>query len=470
MKIDLGGKPVVPGFIDCHTHFVQMGIDSMAVDLSGARTLGEAMQLMRSAARKRPRGEWVIATGWKESSWANGRFITRADLDGCCPDHPAVAHRVCGHLSSVNSNAISLLGIDSRTPGVEVDASGNLTGILREGAVSVARSATAPDRSMKLKGLAQAIRRAHSLGVTSVHDNGECSDLDVYLAELKAEKLGVRVWFNVPSSALDSMIAKSLPMADRSDWLRLGGLKVFSDGALGARTAALSEPYLDDPGNRGIFVHERDELEQIVSKANSAGIQLAIHAIGDEGISLAISSLAAALAENPRGDARHRIEHLELPRRAHLRDMRKLKIIASMQPNFVGEWGSPNGMYCARLGEKRAALSNPFREVLRARVRLVFGSDCMPFSPMYGIHSAVNAPYPAQRISVLDALRAYSRDAAFASFEERVKGTVSPGKFADLAVLSADPFSEPSRISSVQVVKTIVGGTVVFERPDATRR
>lgn len=469
LRIDLGGKAVVPGFIDCHTHFIQMGIDSMAVELSRAPTLREALELMRSAARKIPRGEWVVGTAWDESGWTNGRFITRSDLDACCPDHPAVAHRVCGHLSSVNSNAISSLGIHPGTPGAEVDASEDLTGILREDAVSIARSATVPDESTKLKGLARATKRAHSLGVTSIHDNGEAGDFAVYLDALRAGKLGVRVWFNTPSSTLDSRIAMPLSTGHGSDWLKLGGLKVFSDGALGARTAAVSEPYQDDSGNRGMFVHERDELQRIVSKANNAGIQLAIHAIGDEGISLAISSLAAGLAENPRRDARHRIEHLELPHRSHLRDMHRLKIIASMQPNFVGEWGGPNGLYSARLGEKRAAMSNPFRDVLRARVRLVFGSDCMPFSPMYGIHSAVNAPYPAQRVSVADAVEAYTRSAAFASFEEQVKGTITPGKLADLVVLSADPFSESARMSSIRVVRTIIGGRVVFER-SATMR
>jgi hypothetical protein len=462
-KYDLGGKAVLPGFIDCHTHFIQMGVDSMNVDLSRTRTLDEAMSLLRESSKKIPEGEWVIGTGWKETGWKDARFITAKDLDECCPKHPVVAHRVCGHMSTVNSMAMSLLGIGAKTPDVELDPSGRPTGILRESAVSIARAATAPDRAKRLKGLALAIRKAHSLGVTSVHDNGDAKDLGIYRACERAGKLGVRVWYNTPSANLRSMLSMSVSTGIGSEFLKLGGLKVFCDGALGARTAALTEPYADDPSNKGMFVHDRAELEEIVSEAHGAEIQLAIHAIGDAGIDVALSSIRSAMDKNPRRDHRHRIEHLELPSPAHLEEMRRLKIIASMQPNFIGEWGGTEGMYVSRLGTKRASSNNPFREVLRSKVKLVFGSDCMPFSPTYGIHSAVNAPYDAQRISVLDAVAAYTRDAAYASFEERLKGTLAVGKLADFVVLSADPFSAPEQISSIKVVKTVVGGEVVFE-------
>lgn len=463
-KYDLGGKVVIPGFIDSHTHFVNMGVNMMNVDLMGSKSLDDALGKMKAGAKKAAPGEWVIGAGWMESRWSDGRFITRDDLDACCPDHPAVAHRICMHMSSVNSRAIELLGLDSKMPGVESDASGRLTGILKESAMEAVTSATAPDRSRMAKALSVAMKRAHALGVTSVQDNGLSEHLAVYQSAERSGKLGVRVTFNVPSTCLDSMRSLSLSSGLGSDLLRVGGVKIFCDGALGARTAALSEPYADDPGNKGMFMQDSKAFDDMVTKANEADIQLVIHAIGDMGIERTISSMESALKESPKRDLRHRIEHLELPSVKHLRRMRKSRLVASMQPNFVGEWGGTNGMYYSRLGERRAIRNNPFREVLDAGVKMVFGSDCMPFSPLYGIVSAVSAPHEAQRITAEEAISAYTRDAAFASFEERSKGTITPGKHADLVVLSSDPFSSMESLRVTTVLKTVIGGDVVYER------
>jgi predicted amidohydrolase YtcJ len=463
-RYDLGGRAVVPGFIDSHTHFIQMGLDSMSVDLSQTRSLDEALSAIRTAAQKTAEGEWVVATSWKESGWKGGRFITRKDLDSCSTKHPVVAHRVCGHMSSVNALAIKELGIGPKTPDVEVDASGNLTGVLTESAVVIARNAIVPTRSKKLKGLMMAIRKAHSLGVTSIHDNGQSEDFGIFRDAEVAGRLSVRIWFNTPAQDLSHLSALSITPGIGSEWLRIGGVKVFCDGALGARSAAVSEAYADDPDNKGMFVHEGSEFENIVCKANESGMQLAIHAIGDEGIQRTIDAIETALSDHPRKDHRHRIEHLELPSRAHLARMRKLKVIASMQPNFVGEWGGTDGMYLSRLGPERTAWNNPFREVLNARVRMVFGSDCMPMSPLYGIRSAVHAPHASQRVSVEAAMSAYTDQAAFASFDERSKGVLSEGRLADFVVLSDDPFTDPGSLRRVKVLKTIVGGNVVYER------
>ena len=463
-RIDLGGRTVVPGFIDSHTHFISMGVDMMTIDLSKARSVDEALRLMKEGTGKIPEGEWVVGANWKESGWTEGRFINKVDLDATCPKHPAVAHRVCGHMSSVNSMAMDLLGIGPKTPDVDLNSSGEPTGILLESAVSIVRKATAPDKRKKMRGLLLAMKKAHSLGITSVQDNGEASHFATYREAEVSGRLGVRVWFNTPSSDLDSRLRLFVPTGVGSPFLKLGGVKVFCDGALGARTAALSDPFSDDRGNKGVFVHARDDLDRIVAETNEADIQLAIHAIGDAGIGVAIGSIASALKKHPRRDHRHRIEHLELPTAAHLEKMRRLKLIASMQPNFVGEWGGTDGMYISRLGKARASRNNPFNEVLRAKVRLVFGSDCMPISPLYGIHSAVNALYPAQRIPVHEAVAAYTREAAYASFEEGCKGTIAEGKYADFAVLSGDPFEDQDKISSTGVLKTVIGGDIVFER------
>ncbi|MCU0860254.1 MAG: amidohydrolase [Thermoplasmata archaeon] len=469
-KYDLGGKAVIPGFIDAHTHFIQMGVDSLSVDLSGTKSVDEALSLMKAAASKTPEGDWVIGTNWRESCWADGRFITGKDLDECCPRHPAVAHRICGHLSSLNRRAVSEVGLNAKTPDVDVDPSGSLTGIVRESAVGLVRTATSPTPMRRAKGLAVATKRAHSLGVTSIHENGTAQDLRVFIEAERSGKLWVRVRFNIPSQHLDSIVSAGLSSGLGSDWLRIGGVKIFCDGALGARSAALSRPFADDPGNKGMFVHERKVLDEMTREANASGMQLVVHAIGDEGIDVAISSIEAALQENPRRDHRHRIEHLELPTRDHIARMRRLGLIASMQPNFVGEWGGINGMYYDRLGPERAARNNPFGEVLGAKVRLAFGSDCMPFSPPYGITSAMRAPHELQRLSAEQAISAYTRDAAFAGFDEGIKGTLTEGKYADFAVLSSDPMAEPETVDGMIVVKTVLNGEVVFDRTVARRR
>jgi len=468
-KVDLGGRLVIPGFTDCHTHFIQMGVDSLSVDLSKTRSLDEAVMMMRSASERIPDGEWVIGTAWIESRWERGRFIRRKDLDRACPRHPAVAHRICGHLSSVNSRAIEALGIGEGVAGVETDASHRLTGILRESAVGIVRSATAPDARKRAKGLQAAVRKAQSLGVTSVQDNGSACDFGVYQAAERKGGLGVRVWFNVPATELGSMRALSVSTGLGSEMLKIGGLKVFCDGALGARTAALTQPYEDDPGNKGMFVHDREEFQDIVSRASEGGIQVAIHAIGDSGIDLALRSISEALSGCRRSDHRHRIEHLELPSRRHITRMRRLGVLASMQPNFVGEWGGINGMYYSRLGPRRAARNNPFREVLDAGVNLLFGSDCMPFSPIYGIHSAVNAPHKSQRLRAEEAVAAYTRDASLGSFEEGFKGRLRKGMAADFIVLSRDIFATPSEISEARVLKTVLAGEVVYDVARAKR-
>jgi predicted amidohydrolase YtcJ len=474
-KLNLEERIVIPGFIDSHTHFLQMGLDRYSADLSGVRSLKEALALLASVAKRTPEGQWVIGTNWAEGAWPDGRYITKADLDNCCPKHPVVAYRVCLHLCSVNSRAIEQAGIDKHTPGAVTTPSGKLTGVMKESALGVVYDAIPMSEEMRLKVLFSAVKRAHSVGVTSIHDNGDVGaaynggtgNLRTYQTAERMGKLLVRVRFNTPSSDLDHLLKLNISSGLGSEWLSLGGLKVFCDGGIGARTAALSEPYADDPGNKGVFVHDKKNLDDIVARASEGNIQLVIHAIGDMGIEAAISSIEKALDKVPRYNHRHRIEHLSLPSPEHLKRMRRLGLIASMQPNFVAPFTGVGGMYQERLGPERARRNNPLADVLRARIRMAFGSDCMPMAPLLGIMCAANAAHSSQRITVKQATAAYTVDAAYAGFDETRKGTISVGKVADFVVLSNDPFVNPRNVQSTKVVQTVVAGRVVF---DAAKR
>ncbi|MEE9236807.1 MAG: amidohydrolase family protein, partial [Thermoplasmata archaeon] len=241
--------------------------------------------------------------------------------------------------------------------------------------------------------------------------------------------------------------------------LRLGPIKAFLDGSLGARTAALLQDFEDEPGNPGRLMGSEEEMFKLIREAAGAGFQLALHAIGDSGIEVALRGLSRVDCEGKR----HRIEHLELPSDENLRVAKRLGIVASMQPNFIGKWGRPGGLYEERLGVERMRCNNPLRLVLDEGIQLAFGSDHMPFSPLFGVHWAVNAPFENQRLSVEEALRCYTHTPAYASFEEGLKGTIEPGKLADLVVLEKDPLQYAERIEEIPVYMTIFDGRIVYE-------
>jgi len=251
-------------------------------------------------------------------------------------------------------------------------------------------------------------------------------------------------------------------------WLRLGAIKTWSDGSLGAYTAALGEPYAGRPGEKGMLLHAQHELGDILATAHRVGFQTATHALGDEAIRRVLQVLEDVQSRFPRRDARHRIEHFELPDEDILRRTKAAGVIASAQPNFIGQWSGPGDVYETRLGPGRAAGNNPYRRILRERIPLCFGSDGMPYGPLYGVHWAVNGFHADQRLSVEEAVRAYTYGGAYASFEASEKGTLSPGKLADFVVLDGDPFGESERIARMRVASTWVGGTRAF--PNASKR
>ncbi len=463
--IDAGWRVVLPGFIDAHAHFAIMGVREAQLNLRETRTKAAALRAVAARAAAIGNGEWIIGTDWDESRWHDdGSYLTRDELDRAAPDNPVALRRIDGHLWSVNSRALELIEIDPDAIGGEDSADG----ILREHAGDELARALQPDVEGYVAGIRAATARAHSLGVTSVHDAYvDGTRIRAYRKLHSSGGLNVRVTMLPGVEYLDEMIELGLGQGFGDARLRLGPVKLLIDGSVGSGTAAVERGYRGAPENTGTLSWDEEELTNTVVVAHENGIQLAIHAIGDRAVGLALDALARAEAAGE-GELRHRIEHFEMPTPAQIERAARLGVVASVQPNFIGEWGLPGGMYEARLGRARAAEMNPFARLLAAGIPLAFGSDCMPFGPLYGIHWAVNAPFPGQRIPPEDAFRAYTRSGAYAEHAEREKGTIAPGMLADLVILDGDPFREPRRIKDMGVVATVFDGKLVY-RTDELR-
>ncbi|MBI1924874.1 amidohydrolase family protein [Candidatus Poribacteria bacterium] len=284
---------------------------------------------------------------------------------------------------------------------------------------------------------------------------------------LAANRLPIKIYGGPDVGALESIQALQLPTGFGSPYLKLGPIKLFADGSVGARTAALSHPYEDEPGHLGQLVWETEALHRVIASAHNAGLQIAVHALGDRGITATVDAFEAAFAANPRPNHRHRIEHCELLTPTLMERIADLGLIVSAQPNFVGEWGFPDGLYETRLGWERVSRMNPFGELARRGLPMAFGSDCMPFHPLYGIWSAVAHPIPEYRLTPYEALRHYTQSAAYAAFEEKIKGTINPGMVADLAVLSADATTiDVDGIRDIEVEMTMIDGKVWYVKRD----
>jgi predicted amidohydrolase YtcJ len=468
---DLGGKTVLPGFIDAHMHLVSVGLRESGyyLDLSQARSLEETLALVRARVHQTEKDQWVLGRGWDESRWPEHRYITKADLDRIAPEHPVVLVRVCGHILCANSVALKKISVTPRAG--EFDEP---SGLLREETAWAFLQQLQPSDDQIREAIVAGVKLAHKLGVTAIHDIAKPAHIRAYMALHQAHQLKLRVRLNIEVHYLDQLIALGLRTGFGDELLKLGAIKFFADGSLGARNAALREPYqtpsglfafagqwpakMNGPGEAwGKLNYEQSELNRLVKRAHDHGFQVMIHAIGDRAIDAALEALS------PRGypERRHRIEHAELLHSEQIARMRELGIIASMQPNFL-QWSGPGGLYEARLGPERDAQIDLHRKVLDAGVALAFGSDGMPFGPLYGIHWAVNAPHPDQRVSVAEAIHAYTLGAAYAAFEERSMGSLEPGKFADFIVLSRDPFQAPTQINEIAIERTYLAGERVF--------
>lgn len=479
--IDVNGKTVIPGFIDSHTHFILMGMRVLTtLDLSKTRSLTEVLQLIKKRIPEVPKGAWLEGHGWDESSWPERRYPMKWDLDPISSEVPIVLTPYYGHLVAVNSVALEAANVSKDTsnpPGGEVvkdPETKEPTGILRDEAMRLISEVKPPTtREISLQGLREACAIALKWGCTSIHElDADAIQLSTYQTAREDGSLRVRAYVmptaRFTEEIIDSLGVLGLRTGFGDEFYRIGAAKIFIDGSMGARTAVFTEPYKDDPSTKGLFTISPEELKTRVSKAHDYGMQITIHAIGDGGIEAALDAYEDALKKNNREDHRHRIEHCEILTEKQIQRIKRLGVIPSMQPNFAGEWGGPGGMYDQRLGPERLKMNNPYRRLLDEGIRVAFGSDCgycppWPMNPLYGLWAAVRHPIEGSSISLEEAVKGYTLDAAHASFEEGIKGSLEPGKLADIAVLSRDLYAiAPDEIKNVTVDLTMVGGKIEY--------
>lgn len=453
--IDLDGGVLLPGFIDAHTHMEMVGRYIVHTDLSGATSTEAAISMLCEARdRDEDHNEWVLGYGYDESVWEDQgqEYLTREDLDRVSEERPVVAFREDMHTASLNSVALYLL---EEMPARNQRSGGTPAGVVVEDELDVIRRETAPDRA-EMRDLITAARdRAHERGITGVHDMVRNSEAPRVYRELDTDgNLDLRVRINYWSDHLDALRELGVTTNHGSEFVRTGGVKSFTDGSIGARTAKLTEPY--ENGGTGQWAVDPEELHEFVQQADSAGLQFTAHAIGD-------AAIEAVLDAYDGKKNRHRIEHAELLPEGLIERLADSAIVASVQPNFL-KWAREGGLYEQRLGRERAHKTNRYRALLDAGVPLAFGSDCMPLDPLFGIQQAVTAPTEDQRLTVTEALRAYTAGAAYAGFDENRLGTIEVGMCADLVALEQSPWAvDPERIADIEVTTTLVDGQVVHK-------
>jgi predicted amidohydrolase YtcJ len=456
--VDCGGRTVIPGFVDAHTHMQQLGQYQVHADLSDAGSPDEAVETLASDANEG--GDWLLGFGWDESGWDEPRYLTRGDLDRVSDERPVAAVRVDMHTAALNSVALEQLGDELPEDDVRTE-DGVPTGVVVEDAVEPVWDAIDPGPAETRELLTAARDYAHRHGVTCVHDMVRQSHAPRVYRELDlADELDLRVRINYWSDHLDAVRETGLRTNHGSEFVEVGAIKSFTDGSFGGRTAKLSEPYADDPGETGTWVVDPDELRDIATGADDAGLQLAVHAIGDEAVE---ETLTAFEATDDPGAARHRVEHAELVTDDQADRFAETGVVASCQPNFL-QWADDGGLYDQRLGEERRRLSNRYRDLLDAGAHLAFSSDTMPMDPLLGVGLAVGASSEHQRLSVTEALRAYTLGGAYAGFDEDRMGTVEVGKQADFAVLEGSPWDVGAEeIRDIDVAMTVVDGELVYD-------
>lgn len=490
--VALGGRRVVPGFNDAHVHFYLGGASLSSVQLRDANSVGELRERVAAFASKRPKGEWILLGSWDPERWPAGSSLDRSLIDDVTPEHPVFLIRADAHTSLANSLAIQLAGLNGATTevaGGEIGRrqDGSLNGIFKDAAQAlITRVVPPPTKDQMVRALEAAQVHAARNGVTSIQDMGllgtqarECS-ADLFRAYQELDQngnLNVRVSLHTPLVAWKRLADLGVKAWFGNERLRIGGIKAFADGSLASRTAWFFEPYTDADWTSGIPSDDMSNPDQMLSDfvaCDRAGLQFAVHAIGDRANHEVLSFFEEIERRNGKRDRRWRIEHAQHVRSCDRRRFAELGVIASVQPYHLsddGRWAD------TRIGRERAKETYAFRSLIDAGATLALGSDwwVAPIDPLLTIWAAATRKtldgahpdgwVPEQKIRVREAVHAYTVGAAYASAEEHIKGSLETGKLADLAVLSADILDmEPAAIRDVQVDMTVFDGRVIFER------
>jgi predicted amidohydrolase YtcJ len=485
--IDLDGHFVMPGFNDAHLHLAEAGLQKLSVNLIGVKSIEEFRQRVRAKIKDAAPGQWILGGGWDETLWPTKTLPGKKDLDDISSNHPVFLDRVDGHLAVANTRALQLAGVTETTPdpqGGKIDReNGQPTGLLRDAAQDVMRKVVpAPGYDQRRQAIEVALADLAELGITSAQDYSPAwENFQIYEDLEKEGKLSARISEWLPfDDSVEELKEKRASHPHSDLMLHTGMLKGFMDGSLGGHTAALLEPYADDPQNSGLPRYEPRKLNEMAVERVLAGFQLGFHAIGDKGVQMALDAFAFAekaareqsiKAPNGSDDFRLRVEHAQVTTAEQIKRFKELNLVASMQPSHLltdMRWAKD------RIGPKRAATSYAWRAFLDEGVTLAFGTDYPfePITPFRGLYAAVTRKsedgkqeyFPEQKLTIEQAIAAYTTGSAFAEFEEKEKGTLSPGMLADFVVLDRDVTSVAAEdILRTKVLRTVVGGKTVYE-------
>jgi predicted amidohydrolase YtcJ len=469
--INAENRVVVPGLVDCHIHMTGFGQFSQNLELRDAGSIKELQQRLRKYSEGSKVKRWILGGRWDHERFSEKRYPTRWDLDAAVADRPVFLTRVCGHIGVANSKALQLANITEKTAvdGGRIDLdrkTGEPNGVLRENTMGLVWKAIPKPTMNELEETCiLACQKAVEAGLTCVHWMIGFAEEIRILQKLHSEgKLPLRVYLGIPIEFLNNLTRLGLQTGFGDDMVKIGFVKILADGSLGGHTASLKEPYADNPETCGVMLYTQEELNRLISKAHEASLQVAVHAIGDYAIEVVLRAYESALKEHPSKDRRHRIEHCSVLNPKLIKRMKRLGLIASVQPHFVVS----DFWVVGRVGNSRARWVYPFKTLVRQGLMIVSGSDCPvePINPILGIWAAVaGRNFAEESLTIEEALKTYTLNAAYASFDEDKRGKIEVGKLADLTILSGDLLSvSPDDIRKNTVEMTIVNGEVVYAK------